>query len=147
MSVGDVADPTEGVAAFLLAQVGSTVEGRVYRPELPQLDDPLMPTSAIVVMPAGAGGLLAGSRLEVVDSMVDVLCYGETRLNADNLARQAQSALKYLKMQVVECPEAGGKMLLYWAREASGTNPRQEGQANWAYSEFTIQLLHSEFVL
>lgn len=147
MSVGDAADPTEAIASFLLAQMGSQVEGRVFRPELPESDDFKLPTSAIVVMPGGEGNLMAGTRQPALDSMADVLCYGATRLNADNVARQAKNLLDLLKMVTVPCLEDDGKILLWWSRTASGIQPRVEGQAEWPFSEFTVQCLHSRYVL
>jgi hypothetical protein len=147
VNVGDVADPTEGVASFLLAQMGAAANGRVFRPELPEVRDFEMPTSAVVVMPAGEGKLMAGTRQGALDSMMDVICYGETRLNADNLARQAKTLLDLLKMVTVPCLDDEGKILLWWSRTASGLQPRVEGQAEWPFTEFTIQCLHSRYVI
>lgn len=147
MSVGDIADPSEAIAQLLREDMGADVEERVFRPELPQLDDPKMPTSALVVMPAGAGSMFGGSRMEVFDSMLDIICYGSTRLQADVIARKAQSILRLLAMRTIACPEVGGKVLVYWARIASGVNPRLEGPADWPFTEFTVQVMHSEFVL
>jgi hypothetical protein len=147
VSVGDVADPTEAVSFFLLERFTALVEGRVYRPELPELDDPKMPLNAIVCMPAGGGKLLGGTRLPMKDTLIDILCYGETRMEADNIARSAEDALSLLGYVMQPCSVAGGHVLMCWSRTASGINPRVEGQAEWPYSEFTIQLLHSRKVL
>lgn len=138
---GDVADPTIAVWALLKDRMGADVDGRVYRPELPEDIDRDMPETAIVVMPGGDGRLTAGTRLPVHDSILDVLCYGATRLEADEIARKAASLLKQFAMAKYE------GILMYWARQMTGINPRVQLEVNWNYSEFSVQLLHSEYVL
>lgn len=138
---GDIADPVLATAAYLKAQIGSLVDDQVWQPELPQWIDKSMPTNAIVVMPAGGGKLMGSNRLPVYDSLIDILCYGAARPQADEIARQAVATLRQFAMVKSE------GVLMYWARIASGVNPRVETDVNWNFSEFTIQLLHSELVL
>lgn len=138
---GDVADPVLAVARYLKDEMGARVAGQVWQPELPQWIDRSMPTNAIVLMPGGGGKLMAGNRLPVIDSFVDILCYGASRQEASDIARQAASLLRQFAMVKSE------GVLMYWARLASGINPRVELGVNWNFSEFTIQVLHSEVVV
>lgn len=147
MAVGDGANPAEAVGYFLKGLMAADAGGRVFSPELPEKRDFEMPTAAIVAQPAGGGKLFGGTRMEVYDTLVDVLCYGSTRFEGDALGRKALEYLRLLKYAVVPCPDAGGKVLLYWARIASGLQPRVEGQAEWPFSEFTVQVMHSALVL
>jgi hypothetical protein len=147
MSVGDAADHTEALAFYLAERMSSEVDGRVFRPELPEVRDFEMPTSVIVVMPHSRGKLMAGTRSQAIDHVVDILCYGESRQNSDNLSRQVETYLDLLRMAVVPCSEADGNVLLYWCRIAGGPTPRVEGNALWPFSELTIQCLHSRYVL
>lgn len=147
MSIGDIADPCEAVAQWLSERLPSVPEGKFFTPELPEVDDKEVPTKAVVVMPAGGGKLFGATRMPVYDSLIDILCYGATRLQADTVARQAAGLLRLLQTTSVQCPEAQGKVLLHWARIASGEKPRELTQTNWPYTEFTIQIMHSEVVL
>lgn len=147
MSVGDVLDPTEAVAFFLKPAMSEAFEGRIFAPAMPTVRNFNPPCPALVVMPAGGGKLYGGTRMPVYDSLVDILCYGGSRDQADTLGRECQELLRVLKYAFVECPEAEGNGLLHWARIASGVNPREEPQVNWSFVEFTIQLSHAALVL
>lgn len=137
----EVADPTKAVAGYLKAKMGERVEGRVYRPELPEELNPEMPTGAIVVMPEVGGGMMAGTRLGVIDSCVAVLAYGATRLESDELARLAQHYLRQFNQVVSE------DVLMYWCREASGITPHLEQQVAWPFAFAVYQVLFAELVV
>ena len=133
-------DPLEAVAAYLKEQMGETVNGNVLRPELPESLDPAMPTAAIVLMPAGGGKLMGANRLPVFDPMMDILCYGPTRQDADDIAREAEYVLREMQMVFIR------GLWLYWARIASGMMPRVEPEVLWPYTEFTIQVLATQLL-
>lgn len=128
------ADPTTAVAGYLLAQVGSLVEGRVFRPRLPDTEEANMPRACLVVMPAGGYARFGGATLAVGDPRVDVLAYGSTELEAQNVAREALLALKRLRQHVVE------GCRLYSAR-VSGVVPLIDPDTAWPYTMVTAQVM------
>jgi hypothetical protein len=150
MTVGAIADPVEAIAEFLREEMGEKVEGRIFRPELPQPDELAVADfkSAIVVTRAGkAGKLFAGTRLPVKDSHVTVYCYGSERQEADEIAALASEYLRLLSYAYPECRVAEGTVLMHWARVTSDLIPRVHPDTNWPYAEFTVQLMHSQCVL
>lgn len=133
----EVADPTLAIIAYLQLKMGAAAN-HYCRPELPQPLNPEMPTSVVVAMPGGGGSMMGANRLPIYDSIVDVLTYGTTRLEGDELARQAQYYLRQFNQVISE------GVLMYWCRETSGIMPRLEPNVAWPYSEFSVQCLHSE---
>lgn len=134
----EIADPTKAVAGYLKQKMGEQVGGKVFRPELPEAINPQMPTSAIVVMPDDGGGMMAGNRLPIRDSCVAVLTYGATRLESDELARQAQHYLRQFNQVVSE------GVLMYWCREASGITPHLEQIVAWPFAFAVYQCFFAE---
>jgi hypothetical protein len=69
-------DPTLGIAAYLKAQaeIETATEGRVFRPELPEDEQPHMPRSCVIVRPAGGGSMFAKTDIPVTDSRLDIVC-------------------------------------------------------------------------
>jgi hypothetical protein len=133
------ADPTLAIAAYLKAQapVFDATEGRVFRPELPEGEEPKMGEGLVVVRPAGGGQMFGRSNLPVIDSRLDVVCYGSTRLEAENIGREVQLALKDLRVGKWE------EVKVYWARIVGGVASAIDPQTNWNFSLVTTQVMHS----
>lgn len=137
------ADPTAAVAAYLIDAVGALVNGHVFRPQLPDKADLAgmgvrMPAPVLVVRPAGGYARFGGSDLPVGDPRVDVLCYGVTRLESDNIGREVLLALKALGSVVYE------RTLLRSAR-ISGIVPLVDPDTAWSYSVVSAQVLCNDY--
>jgi hypothetical protein len=141
------ADPTLGVAAYLKAQAAvlAASEGRVFRPELAEGEDAHMPRACVVVRPAGGGALTARDYLPIIDSRLDIVNYGSTRLEAENLAREVADALRMLKRSI--WGEAGKNVVLLWARLSAQPSAAAETDTNWPFSLVSCQVLHGRTAL
>jgi hypothetical protein len=132
------ADPTLAIAAYLKAQkvIDEAVEGRIFRPDLPQGEDIHMPRACVLVRPAGGGQLFGRDYLGVMDSRIDIVCYGSTRLEAENIGREVQLALKNLRRSTWE------KVSVRWARIAGGPASAIDPTTLWALCLLTAQVMH-----
>jgi hypothetical protein len=141
------ADPTLAVALYLKAQaaVNAAAENRFLRPELLGSEDAKMPRAAVVVRPAGGGAMSARWYLPMKDSRLDIVCYGSTRLEAENIAREVSLALQNLRRSV--WGEAGKNVLLMWARLSAEPTAAAENEVNWPYSLISTQVLHGAVAL
>lgn len=133
-------DPTAAVAGYLLAQVGTLVTNRVFRPDLPDSETVNMPRACIVVAPAGGYSLFGGATLQVGDPRVDVRCFGQSQLEAQNIAREVILALKALRRGKWE------QTLLHWARP-SGLVPFVDPKTQWPSAVVSAQVAHSEITV
>ena len=132
------ADPTLAIAAYLAAQeaVTDAVEGRVFRPELPQDQDAQMPRGCLIVRPAGGGSMFARDDLPVIDSRVDITCYGSTRLESENIAREVADALKSLGRSTWE------HVVVSWARVTGQPASAIDPDTNWPFALVTAQVMY-----
>lgn len=130
------ADVRTAIAAFLKAEVEGA-EGRVYRPELPESARPNMPQACIVVYAGGGGQMFGRDRLPVFDDMIDLACYGSTRLEAETIGDEALYALRELGHKTY----AG--MLLHWARIAGSVKSAIDPETTWPIAVITTQVMHS----
>lgn len=137
------ADPLAAICGYLSQQpdVTAIVGGNIFRPELPPPDDVNMPFGAVVVRPAGGYQMFGGSTLRLGDPRVDVLCYGSTRQEADQLGREVTIALKNLRRQSQE------GCLLHWARISAGPIPLVDPDTTWPLSFVSAQVMHAEQAL
>lgn len=140
MSALQPADPVSAVAGYLLEAVGELVEGRVFSPELPQVDDKTMPQACIVVSGDGGYSLFGDSYLPVGDPRIAIRCYGSTRLESDNVGRACLLAMKNLHNGTWE------GVRLQWARIVSGLLPMVDSETLWSFSLFTTQVMCDEWV-
>jgi hypothetical protein len=133
------ADPTAAIAAYLKAQtlVDTAVEGRVFRPELPEAEDAHMPRSCVIVRPAGGGSLFAKTRLPAKDSRLDIVCYGSTRLESENVARECATALTELQHSTWE------KVIVFWVRVNGEPASAIDPETNWPFAVTVAQVMHS----
>lgn len=135
------ADPSAAVALYLkgIPAVNDIVSGRVFRPSL---DDPdeieQMPRAAIVVRRAGGYTLFGGVNIPVGDPRLDIFCYGESFLEAEDLGAEVVNALKALRQQVIEGTR------LYWARIEGGPLPLPDPEDHWPQAVVTAQVAHCE---
>lgn len=133
------ADPTLAIAAYLKAQpaVSEAVEGRVFRPDLDPAEDALMPRACVLVRPAGGGQMFGRDYLPFIDSRLDLVCYGSTRLEAENVGREVALALKELRHSTWE------KVIVRWARITSQPISAIDPNTNWDLALVTTQVMHS----
>lgn len=139
------ADAPMGIVQFLRldAVVSALTGGRIVRPALEEGEDKLMPRSAIVVRKAGGGAMFGRGNLQVIDSRIDCICYGSTRLEADSVAGEVERALKNMRAQRIGDGEAGGPLKLYWARISGGASSAIEPDALWPFALVSAQVMHS----
>jgi hypothetical protein len=133
------ADPTLAIAAYLKAQeaVWNAAEERIFRPELPEGEDAHMSRACVLVRPAGGGQLFGRDYLPVMDSRLDLICYGSTRLEAENIAREVALALKQLRHSTWE------SVVVFWARISGGPQSAIDPTTNWKFALVTAQVMHS----
>jgi hypothetical protein len=101
-------DVVKAVRDFLLADAGvqailspTAADVRVFGIELPQAEAAEMPRKAIVIKRiSGAGGL--GGRLQLESGYLDLVCYGETPLEASRLRGAVRDALRECIRVVVD---------------------------------------------
>jgi len=132
------ADPTLAIAAYLKAQtvINEATEGRVFRPDLPESEDAHMPRGCLLVRPAGGGQFFGRDYLPVIDSRLDIVCYGSTRLEAENIGREVALALKKLHHSTWE------HIILYWCRISGGPQSAIDPNTNWSLCLVTGQVMH-----
>lgn len=141
-----VANPATGIAAYLTSALGGVTSGtikeglRVFRPSLPKEEEPNMPERCIVVSRAGGSQLFSRTFLPITDSILDVTCFGSSRLQADELADEAMQALQDLR----ECKWEG--VVLKWVRIAAGPVADIDDHSNWPESLIVIQVAHNREV-
>lgn len=133
-----VLDPVAAVADYLRDEVGSLCDDRVYRPELPRTDNKLMPRTAVVVRPGGGYRQFGGGTLKIGDPSMDIMCYGSTRRQADEVAQAALLAMKEL------LAETRQGVNLKCAR-VSGTIPLMDPDTQWPYTIFSTQVICAEY--
>jgi hypothetical protein len=132
----EVGNPRSAVARYLKNTV-TLAEGRVFRPELPKSEDDDMPRACIVVVAAGGGHMFGGDRLPAFDSLMDINCYGSTRLEAEDVADEAQYWLRELAHETFE------GTLLHWARIVGAVKSTVDKETMWPYAPVEIQVMHS----
>ena len=139
------ADPTMGIVQVLRADptLESLTGGRINRPDLEEGEDKNMPRANIVVRPAGGGAMFGKGNLQVIDSRIDVLAYGSTRLECENIGREVQRVLKNMRRCRVGEGEEGGPIKLYWARISGGVSSAIEPDAEWPFALISSQVMHS----
>jgi hypothetical protein len=136
------ADVTLAIAAYLaeVVEVVELSEGRIFRPELPEREDEHMPQACVLIRPAGGGQLFGRTRLPFKDSRLDIVCYGSTRLEAENLARQVSDALTELESSTHE------GVIVRWARISTEPASAIDPNTNWPFALVTTQVMHSRQV-
>lgn len=139
---GEAADPTLAIAAYLKDQtlVWEAAEERIFRPELPEGEDRLMPRACVLVRPAGGGLMSARDYLPFIDSRLDHICYGSTRLQAENLAREVAAALKDLRQSRWK------GIPVRWARVSNQPASAIDPNTNWPFALVSAQVYHASRV-
>lgn len=133
-------DFTAAVAGYLVAQVGSLVSGRVFRPELPQTENASMPRACIVIAPAGGYTRFGAATIPLGDPRVDIRCFGETQLEAQNIAREVIQALKSLQRATYE-------HTVLKSAQPSGMIPFVGPKTQWPAAVVPAVILHSEIAV
>lgn len=143
----DIADPTAALAAYLFDTL-EAVEGnleaglKIYSPELPSSEIPLMPRACVIVLPdpsGGTGRLYGRTDLPVWDSRLAFTCYGSTRYESQQLGRGVQYALGVLKASLWE------NVKLYHAvveSSMSGMQVKMDKDTLWPTTILFAQVTH-----
>lgn len=76
-------------------------------------------------------------RMVAWDSIVDIGCYGKTRLQAETVADEALYAMRIMGREV------WGEMLVHWIRIAGGVKSAIDPETNWPFSVITTQVMHA----
>ena len=118
-----------GVQLYLRdhARISPLVAGRVHGAEVPRSLLPRMPMQTICLSGAGGpgGGLSGSSMSRWGDDRIDVLCYGRTPFEADQLHFEARLALTDLDRKIVE------GIMLYTAVLESGPISLRDDGTDW----------------
>ncbi len=141
------ADPTAGLAAYLFSALeaaeGTVAEGlKIFAPELPREEEPLMPRGCVVILPdpsGGTGRLYGRTDLPCWDSRLALYCYGSTRAESQDISREVELALRKLTVGVWE------NVKLYWARHqasAWGVEVKEDPNTLWPCSVVLCQVMH-----
>lgn len=147
-------DPIKALCAYLRAQVGDKVVATpgglknvpanvpaVFRPDLPQGFDQVMPAACVVVRPAGGYKQYGKTQFYIGDPTVDVVCYGTNQQQATEVCRAVAIVLKQLVSQEWE------NTLLYSAQVSAGPTPLPDTQTLWPACWLSAQLIHGELPL
>jgi hypothetical protein len=136
-------DVVKAVRDFLLADAGvqaifpTAADVRVFGIELPQAEAAEMPRKAIVIKRiSGAGGL--GGRLQLESGYLDLVCYGETPLEASRLRGAVRDALRECIRVVVD------QTLLHSFEPSSSPTQDREPATSWPFVAEPWQFLASE---
>lgn len=154
MSLEQLPDPLKAFAAFLRFQIGDRLTvtpgglkdlpagvPAVFRPDLPQGFDAIMPTACVVVRPAGGYTQFGKSQLYLGDPRVDIIAYGAQQQEATDICRAVIVASKQLVAQRWE------NTLLYSAQVSAGPVPLPDSQTLWPTCWASVQLVHGELPL
>jgi hypothetical protein len=130
-------DPTLAIAAYLKAQasINEATGGRIFRPELPKSEEPSMPRGCVIVRPAGGTDLFANTRLPAKTPRVDIVCYGSTRLECENIARECSAALDELTHSTWE------KVIVFWTRIVGQPASAIDPETNWPFALVSAQVM------
>ena len=147
-------DPIKALCAYLRAEVGHLVIPTpgglkripanipaIFRPDLPQGFDQIMPAACIVVRPMGGYKQYGKTQFYIGDPTADIVCYGTNSQQATEIARAVVVVLKQLVSQEWE------NTLLYSAQVAAGPTPLPDAQTLWPACWLSCQLVHGELPL
>lgn len=130
------ADPTAALAKYLEEQMGSIVEDRIYRPELPKDVDEIMPDAAVVVTPGGHTALFGKTFLPMGSPLIDFFCYGGSRQQAQMVAYNVERVLQQMPRSVKE------ECCLCWARIVASTLMKVDVDTLWPLVVVTAQVAY-----
>jgi hypothetical protein len=121
-------DVIEGIKQALLADstVSSITSNNVYDLELPLQMDPSMPTRAIVIR--GAGGPGGPATLQIVESRLNLMCWGETPHLAHTVYNAVYAVLKGM------LPSVWANTYIHGCILAAGEIPFRDPDEQWPYS-------------
>lgn len=142
------ADPMAALGEyFKTTPVNAVTAGRIFRPELDEDEIRNMPRAAVVIRRAGGYGMFGGSQVPIGDPRLDIVCYGQTYLQAEQtVAGEVVNALKALRGGVFGLGP-GSMTRLYWARVEGGPNPMTDPEENWPMALVTAQVAHCELAV
>jgi hypothetical protein len=154
MTLEALPDPLSALAAFLRQQIGDRLAvtpgnlknippgvPAVFRPDLPQGFDAVMPCAAVVVRAAGGYTQFGRSQFYIGDPRVEIIAYGTVQQEATEVCRAAVVACKQLVAQKWE------NTLLYSAQVSAGPVPLPDAQTLWPACWASVQLIHGELPL
>lgn len=130
MATITVPDVTATLRAYLLATAGVTaqVSTRAYAQELPRDLAADMPLKAVVVRSSSGGAGYGRLSLPLTSCRVDLTCYGATTVEAMDVFRAVDAALKYLSRRTQ------GTVLIHWAtRDIAPIHGRDGDLPEWCF--------------
>lgn len=111
------------------AAVATEVGTRVFGDELPRSETSSMPRKCVVLRQSGGAVPIWGQGdLPLEIQRYDVICYGATLFEAEEVRRAVYGALKGIKRNV----QSG--VLVHWAKPAGGAaTGREAKEAEWPF--------------
>lgn len=136
-------DLTQAVIAVLLADgpTQALVDGRVFDYELPLGEDFQMPVKCVVVRYAGGANRLGQGTLQINDSNLNVLAYGETPHLAAVVQEAVYQCLKPLQ------PGVRAGTYLHWCKPSVMPIPMRDPDTQWPYSVARWEALASDLTV
>ena len=136
-----ITDMLTAVVDILKADAGviAQVSGRVFGDELPQSETASMPRKCIVIKPSG--GVVppfAAATVPLEVQRLDIWCYGETMIKADQVRRAVFGAMRAISRTIQ------GGVLVHWARPAGGSAAGRDDAGEWPYRWNSWQVMSDE---
>lgn len=139
LQMSDEADIIGAMVALLKADtaVAAIAGGDIFAPEMPADAVKRMPLNAIVVQPSGGVPLTAGSDASLDSQRFDIIAFGLTPRDANQLRVKARSALVKTKRRTIT------NVLVHWINVAGGFFSARERDGLWPESFQSFQVLYS----
>lgn len=119
------------------AAVAELCSSRVYGDELPQAEALAMPRSAVVVRASGGAPFQPTSSLNADAQRIDLVAYGATPYEADELRRAGYRCLVRITRRVT------GGVLIHSVGSAGGSLSGRDPDGQWPYAFQSFQILFS----
>lgn len=110
----------------------------VYGAELPRDAVMRMPIGAIVVQASGGVPLTEGSDADAVAQRIDLIAYGASPFEAEQLRRTGSRALRSIRRRII----AG--TLIHWVNSAGGFSAGRDRDGHWPQAFQSFQIFYAE---
>ena len=119
------------------ADIAALSGARVYGDELPAAIVKSMPMGALVIRPSGGAPFQPRGKVNAEAQRFDLVCYGPTPFEADQLRRRASPFLRSIERRLV------GDLLIHWVQSAGGYLTGRDRDGQWPYAFASFQTLFS----